>query len=309
MIPVFYSDRFLEHNTGAYHPENPGRLTAIVQALQTVSWSDQVAWRSPTEVSQRDPLPWIHQVHSPTYVETVATLASRGGGYLDGDTPVSAQSYDIACLAVNAWLDGIDTALDTGSPSFVLARPPGHHALPNRGMGFCIFANAAIAAHYALQQPNVNRVAILDWDVHHGNGTEAIVQSHPQIAYCSLHEYPFYPGTGAALHQGDHQNVLNIPLAAGSTIADYQPPFEEKVMPFLQEFKPDLLIVSAGYDATLADQLAHMALQPQDYRWFTHHCLSITAKIVFGLEGGYDYKALGQSVAATLEACLTHAFN
>jgi acetoin utilization deacetylase AcuC-like enzyme len=231
-------------------------------------------------------------------------ISNRGGGYLDADTPVSPRTFEVAQLAVSAWLDGVDSVLQTGAPGFVLSRPPGHHALSDRGMGFCIFANAAIAAFYALEHPDVSRVAILDWDVHHGNGTQAIVETHPAIAYCSLHESPQYPGTGAADERGFHQNVLNVPLRPGSTIADYQAAFAQVVIPFLKTFQPDLLIVSAGYDANQADPLAGICLHPQDYGLLTAACLQLTRKIVFGLEGGYDLEALAQSVAATIETCL-----
>jgi acetoin utilization deacetylase AcuC-like enzyme len=172
-------------------------------------------------------------------------------------------------------------------------------------MGFCIFSNAAISAYYALQQAAIHRVAILDWDVHHGNGTQAIVETNPNIAYCSLHEFPHYPGTGAAQDRGRFDNVLNIPMPAGSGLADYRVPFEQEVLPFLQSFQPDLLIVSAGYDANKADPLAHISLQPEDYGVLTDYCLQITPKILFGLEGGYDFKTLSCSVMATIERCLT----
>jgi acetoin utilization deacetylase AcuC-like enzyme len=135
-------------------------------------------------------MPFMEKIHTPDYINRVRHIAERGGGMLDMDTPVSPQSYDIALLAVSAWLDGVDRVLETGEPAFVLARPPGHHATRTAGMGFCLFANAAIAANYALERPEVNRVAILDWDVHHGNGTEAIVASNPQIIYCSFHQVP-----------------------------------------------------------------------------------------------------------------------
>ncbi|WAL61625.1 histone deacetylase family protein [Thermocoleostomius sinensis] len=307
MLPIIYSDKFLEHDTGAYHPERPSRLTAIIQALHAAPWAHQLDWQPPTpiDVAGDRLMLSIHSVHPPQYVEAVARLAQMGGGHIDPDTIVSEHSYDVALLAVSAWLDGVDRVIETGSPAFVLTRPPGHHALPSQGMGFCLFSNAAIAAHYALSHPSVKRVAILDWDVHHGNGTQAIVETHPNIAYCSLHEFPHYPGTGAATERGKFNNVLNFPLAAGSTLADYEPLFQEKVVPFLQAFRPDLLIVSAGYDANRADPLAHMALQPQDYGRFTDYCLHVTRQVVFGLEGGYDLKSLGQSVVATIGSCLS----
>lgn len=304
MFPVIYSDEFLKHDTGRYHPERPERLSAIVKALKTASWHEQIAWQSPTPISTKDVMPYLQQVHERDYIDRVRHLAENGGGLLDMDTPVSPRSYEIALLAVNAWLDGVDRVLNTNSPAFVLARPPGHHAVRETGMGFCLFSNAAIAAYYALEQANINRVAILDWDVHHGNGTEEIVENNANIAYCSLHQSPCYPGTGKASDRGKYNNVLNIPMPPGSTFESYQPVFEELAIPFLSNFQPDLLIVSAGYDANQDDPLAEIALQPQDYGIFTDYILKITRRILFGLEGGYDLKTLAQSVAATIERCL-----
>ena len=304
-FPVIYSDEFLQHDTGPYHPENSGRLTAVAKALKSAAWAGRLNWRSPTPTQHRAVLAWIQRVHNPQYVAAVAQAAGEGGGYIDADTIISACSYEVALLAVSAWLDGVDDVLKSGAPAFVLARPPGHHAVRDRGMGFCLFSNAAIAAHYALAQPDVKRVAILDWDVHHGNGTQAIVETNPDIIYCSLHQSPCYPGTGDSSEHGLHNNVLNLPMPPDSTIADYQPAFEQKVIPFLSQFQPDLLLVSAGYDANQADPLASISLQPEDFGVFTEYCLGITRQIVFGLEGGYDYDTLSQSVLATIEKCLT----
>ena len=306
MVSVIYSDEFLEHKTGILHPERPERLTAIVEALKTFPSNGQLRWHLPTPVQQRHSslMTLLEKVHSHSYVETVAKIANRGGGYLDGDTPVSAKSYDVALLAVSAWLDGVDLVLANNNPAFVIARPPGHHAESKRGMGFCLFSNAAIAAHYALEKPDINKVAILDWDVHHGNGTQEIVETNPNIIYCSLHQSPCYPGTGYADEHGSYNNVLNLPMSPGSSIGIYQPTFEQKVVPFLTNFQPDLLIVSAGYDANHDDPLAGISLQPEDYGLFTEYCLKITPKILFGLEGGYDLPSLSKSVVATIERCL-----
>ena len=303
MFPVIYSDEFLLHTTGQFHPENPGRLTAILRSLKSAPWANQLDWRQPTLVEARSPLPLIQTIHNQHYLEQLRQLANRGGGQIDGDTSVSPRSFEVALLAVNAWIDGVESAIASGEPCFVLARPPGHHAVVDRGMGFCLLSNAAIAAHHALAR-GLDRVCILDWDVHHGNGTQEIVETNPNIRFCSLHESPQYPGTGHPAETGLHQNVLNLPMDAGSTIADYQPLFEEKVIPFLSEFQPDLLIVSAGYDANRADPLAGISLKPEDYRIFTEHCLQVTRRIVFGLEGGYDYEALARSVEATIAPCL-----
>lgn len=304
MFPVIYSDDFLKHETGTFHPECPARLTAIVEALKSTPWSQQLNWQQPTPLARRDVLPEIEKLHAPQYINQVRRIAASGGGRLDMDTPVSRQSYEIALLAVSAWLDGVDCVVTNNEPAFVLARPPGHHAIREQGMGFCLFSNAAIAANYALTKPGIHRVAIVDWDVHHGNGTQALVETNPQIVYCSLHQFPCYPGTGEASDHGYYNNVLNLPMSPESSIREYQPAFEGQIIPFLQEFQPDLLIVSAGYDANQADPLASIALQPQDYDTFTRYLLQITRRLLFGLEGGYDLTALAQSVVATIAPCM-----
>ena len=307
MIPIFYSDDFLEHQTGAYHPESPGRLTAVKQHLSSLPWAPQLDWRSPTPLDQQEARldHALRAVHPSDHVALIQQLSKQGGGHIDADTPVSPRSYDVARLAVNAWLDGVETVLQTQRPAFALVRPPGHHATAIQAMGFCLFSNAAIAALYALKQPGVERVAILDWDVHHGNGTQAIVELHPEIRYCSLHESPNYPGTGAATDTGRFNNVLNLPMTAGSMLSDYETVMQRQVIPFLEGDRPDILIISAGYDANKADPLSGIALQPQDFGQFTQYCLNITSTILFGLEGGYDFTALAHSVAATLEPCLS----
>ncbi|MFN5514720.1 MAG: histone deacetylase family protein [Cyanobacteriota bacterium] len=302
MVTLFYSPEFLNHDTGAFHPESPARLTAIEAALKKKPWANYLHWRTPPAPESRNILYWLKQVHAPEYLQALEQMTLRGGGALDSDTPVSAESYPVALLAASAWLDGVDQALR--EPVFVLSRPPGHHALRERGMGFCLLNNAAVAARYALSLDGVERVGIVDWDVHHGNGTEALVADNPQIFYCSLHQYPFYPGSGAAQERGLHDNILNIPLRAGSGLAEYEDAFQSQVLPFFQSANPDLLIVSAGYDANRDDPLAGMNLVPQDYGVLTHHLLTLKRPLLFGLEGGYDLPSLGQSVAATLAALL-----
>ncbi|MEO1210308.1 MAG: histone deacetylase [Cyanobacteria bacterium J06638_20] len=306
MFPIFYSDEFLAHDTGHFHPENAGRLTAVTKHLRSLPWANQLDWRLPTPVNQQSDrlTDAIYAIHSERYVAAIENLALKGGGRVDPDTVLSSKSFDAALLAVSAWLDAVDRVQQTAQPAFVLSRPPGHHALPTQGMGFCLLSNVAIAAHYALQQPGIERVGILDWDVHHGNGTQAIVETNPHIAFCSLHESPQYPGTGASGEHGFHNNVLNLPLPAGSSLPDYQVRFEDKILPFFRQFQPDLLLVSAGYDANYDDPLASLSLRPNDYGTLTDYALQLTRRIVFGLEGGYDYRSLAESVAATIEPCL-----
>ncbi len=304
MLNIIYSDEFLEHKTGYGHPEKPARLTAIVKALKQVEWQDKINWQLPTPISDRSLLPIIQEIHTKEHLDRLKRIAETGGGNLDGDTPISPRSYEVALLAVSAWLDGVDRVLATREPTFILSRPPGHHATKEMGMGFCLLSNAAIAAHYALQQPGIERVGILDWDVHHGNGTEAIVEDNPQIAYCSLHQAPCYPGTGKPSDRGKYNNVLNLPMKPGSTIDQYQPQFETAVIPFFTNFQPDLLIISAGYDANELDPLASISLQPSDYSLLTKDVLKITNRLLFGLEGGYHLDALAKSVVATLASCL-----
>ena len=304
MISVIYSPEFLEHDTGYGHPEKAKRLTAIADALKKVSWHEQIEWLLPTPSESNDVLSYIRQVHTPEHIARIKAVAEQGGGHLDGDTPISTRSYEVALLAVSAWLDGVDSVLDR-QPTFIMARPPGHHATQDRAMGFCLFSNAAIAAYYALTKPNVNRVGILDWDVHHGNGTEAIALNNPHISYCSLHQHPCYPYSNTPQGIiGKHQNILNLPLNPGSAIDDYRAAFETSVLPFFTAQQPDLLIVSAGYDANHSDPLANINLQPEDYQILTKYVLNITKYPLFGLEGGYHLTALARSVVATLSTCL-----
>ncbi|MEI6430080.1 MAG: histone deacetylase [Pseudanabaena sp. ELA607] len=300
MTSVIYSDKFLLHKTMERHPERPDRLAAITEALRQQTDSLNLQWFEPTN---RDLRQYLGNFHSPAYVQRVEDIAHQGGGNFYEDTFVAPESFDVAMLAVSAWLDAVDLTLRTGVPAFALTRPPGHHALKDSGMGFCLFANAAIAAQYALEQPEVARVAILDWDVHHGNGTQDMVENNPQIGFCSIHQSPFYPFTGRENERGICNNVLNIRVEAGFSIKEYQPIFVDRVMPFLTDFQPDLLIVSAGYDANAADPLGRIELQPEDYGLFTQLCLGVTQKIIFGLEGGYELHSLAASVVETLKPC------
>ena len=301
MISIIYSEKFLQHETGYMHPEQPERLTAILDRLRTSTVADQIQWLNPD--TSRNVIKEIERVHSTKYIESVRAYSTRGWGCFES-TQISPQSFEVACLAVNAWLDGVDNVWQMVRPSFVLARPPGHHALADEGMGFCIFSNAAIAALYALATGQIKRVGILDWDVHHGNGTQTAVENVPNIAFCSIHQSPGYPHTGKSDEHGKFNNILNLPIAPGSLIQDYCKLFEQKVVPFFKDFHPDILIVSAGYDANQADLLSKINLQPHDYAILTDYCLQITPRILFGLEGGYELDSLSLSVLETVKQCL-----
>jgi acetoin utilization deacetylase AcuC-like enzyme len=306
VFPILYSERFLDHQTGGMHPERASRLTVTVNALKAATWADRLEWRSPSPVTTERTMAAIFRVHTPEYCDLIAGIAERGGGMLDGDTLLSTASYDVARLAVSACLDGIDLICDRNSPAFALVRPPGHHTEPSRGMGFCLLSSVAIAAQYALDSGQAQRVAILDWDVHHGNGTQAAIDGNSAIVFCSLHQFPHYPGTGRADDRGSIGNILNIPIPTGATIQNYRAQFETKVRPFFTEFQPDVLIVSAGYDANRDDMVAGIELLPEDFGELTQFCLELTPKVLFVLEGGYNLPSLSESVVATIEACLKY---
>lgn len=298
MLPVYYSDLFLEHKTGSFHPERPARLEAIVKALKG----------SPFPLDWRDPSPatllQVQRVHDGDYVDGLRHACEMGGGSLDGDTVVSRHSYEAAMLAAGAWIQGSQTVHEAGSPGVVLCRPPGHHAEPDRAMGFCLLSNAAIAALDLVEQQGIPRVAILDWDVHHGNGTEKVVQKDPRLAYVSLHQWPLYPGTGSSHQKFPLNNVLNVPLASGSGWPVYETAMQEKVVPFLRQFDPQVLLVSAGFDCADGDPLAGMCLTAEDFGRLTRMCLGITRRCLFGLEGGYDLENLAEGWLQVVAECL-----
>jgi len=288
-LTVFYSDHFLNHDTGAGHPECPDRLKACVSALKNSDYLDKLVWKSPRNATEQE-LNWIHSVQ---HIENIKQVCETGGGYLDSDTPVCSKSYDIALKSAGAWLDGLEVVLDKNS-ALILSRPPGHHAERNRAMGFCLFSNAALAAVAALKHDEINKVCIFDWDVHHGNGTQNIIYNNPDIYYVSTHQFPFYPGTGSQIESGEYNNVLNIPLPAGVGSDLYREKFDEVVIPFIQKSTPDLIIISAGFDAHRRDPLASINLETKDFEYMTRKLQKIHPYLLVGLEGGYNLQALGE---------------
>ena len=302
MINIFYSDRFLLHDTGYGHPERPERLKACTKGILSSPLVDQVNWIEPRLADQEE----IQLVHPLSHILNVRNTAQRGGFSLDPDTTISPESYEVALQSTGAWLQGVDRVLDNRESAFVLARPPGHHAERDAAMGFCLFSNCAIAATYAAEVKGLRRIAVLDWDVHHGNGTQHILESDPRMAYCSLHQWPFYPGTGADHEKGDFNNVLNIPLGIGSGETQYFKAFDNKVVPFLKACEPELLIISAGFDASLNDPLGGMQLLPEHFAEFTRYCLEISPHLLLGLEGGYDLNDLADCSRAVTEVLIGH---
>ena len=294
-VSVLYHSDFLNHDTGAGHPECPDRLRSSLSALESCEFSDQLNWKDPRSATE-DELEWVH---TKEHIKHIKSICDSGVGYIDQDTPVCPESYNIALKSAGAWLDGVDEVIE-GSSAFILSRPPGHHAESDRAMGFCLFSNAALAAAYALKQDSINKVGIFDWDVHHGNGTQNIVQSKPDIAYASIHQFPFYPGTGSQLEKGGHSNVLNIPVPADLGGEEYLQKFDSGVFPFLQNFNPDILIISAGFDAHRRDPLAGINLEKEDYAYMARQCLKIQSNILLGLEGGYDLRALGECAVSVV---------
>jgi acetoin utilization deacetylase AcuC-like enzyme len=250
----------------------------------------------------------IALAHSPAHIQTVERVAREGGGALDSDTVLSEGSWDAARAAVGAVLDAVDRAVSGVNPrSFCAVRPPGHHALANRAMGFCLFGNVAIGALYARHRHGLERVLIVDWDVHHGNGTQALVQSDPGIHFVSMHQWPWYPGTGAASDRGQHENVWNVPMPPGRPRAEYVGALEEAIDAAARDFEPQLIMISAGFDSLAGDPLGGFTLEPED---FVHLTQSLTARadaccngrLISALEGGYAPDAVAGVVVSHMRA-------
>ena len=290
----------LEHDTGPYHPETSERLRAVLAALETPEFTDLLREAAPVATVEQ-----LSRVHPRTYVEAILAIQPDLGEpvQLDGDTIMSNGSAEAAsraaggaCLAVDAVMEGWARA------AFAAVRPPGHHAEPNRSMGFCLFNNAAVAALHARAAWGVRRVAVVDFDVHHGNGTQAMFAADPDLFYASSHQSPCYPGTGAPSERGVANNIINAPLRPRDGGPAFRSAWSEIILPALDAFAPELLIVSAGFDAHIADPLAELRLEVGDFGWITEQLVAVADKhcggrIVSVLEGGYDLNALAASAA------------
>ena len=289
------------HDTGWGHPEHVGRLRAIPKALR----EHPDLFHALTHVEGRHATPdEIALAHDRGYIETVRQVVAAGGGQLDADTVASAGSWDAATAGAGCVLDAVDMAIDGRAPrAFCAVRPPGHHALRDRSMGFCLFGNVAIAAHYARSRHALERVLIVDWDVHHGNGTQALVEHEPGIHFISMHQWPWYPGTGAAADRGPHQNVWNVPMRANLPAASYVDALRRAIDDATRGFVPDLVLISAGFDSLKGDPLGgftleieHMVLLTTDLvQRATEWC---GGRLVSALEGGYAPDRVAQASIA-----------
>ncbi len=290
------------HDTGWGHPEHVGRLRAITRALRNeFELFGHLDHRESRHATEEE----LALAHDPGYVAMVRDIALAGGGRLDADTVESEGSWAAGSAGAGAVLDGVDLAFGDGPRrSFCAVRPPGHHALRGAGMGFCLFGNVAVGAHYARKHHGVERVLIVDWDVHHGNGTQALVQDTPDIHFVSMHQWPWYPGTGAAEDRGPHGSVWNVPLAPGLPRERYVGELLRAVDAATVNFTPDLVLISAGFDSLAGDPLGGFTLELDDVRRLTREMVSRAqqwcgGRLVSSLEGGYAPERLG-------EACVEH---
>ncbi len=302
---IFFDPIFEEHKTGHGHPEKPERLPVAMKALEGSGLLELVEVRTPRDATVEE----IELVHTRGYIEQVQRMAASGGGHLDMDTALSAKTYDAALKAAGALLDSVDGCLDGSfKRAFCLVRPPGHHALPMRGMGFCIFNNIAIAARYAISRKGLARVMILDWDAHHGNGTQDAFYDDPAVLYVSLHQHPHYPGTGWVDEVGYKEgkgSTINFPFPNGTGEEYYLEAFEQVILPAGRRFAPDFVMVSAGYDSHESDLLCSMRLADLSYRKMTDYLVGLAEECCDGrllatLEGGYDLNAQARSIVQTV---------
>jgi acetoin utilization deacetylase AcuC-like enzyme len=307
-VGLVYDQVYLKHDTGA-HPENGRRLTTIMEHLNETHTREKLINMKPFPATERE----LMLVHSNSHILHIKQEAEGGGGYLDADTVVSFGSFEAALYAVGGAIKATEAVM-TGEveSAFALVRPPGHHATRDETMGFCLFNNIAIAAKYAFNKYPIKRIAIIDFDVHHGNGTQAAFEANPDVLYVSTHEAPLYPGSGSVSETGTGEakgTKVNIPLPAGCGNAEYERAYREIVVPVVTRFKPELIMVSAGYDAHFADDLAMMRLTISGYSIIVKFIKELAdslckGRIVLCLEGGYNLNALAASVKATFDVLL-----
>jgi acetoin utilization deacetylase AcuC-like enzyme len=298
---------FLEHDTGPYHPERSDRLRAIAAALNDADFAGQPRLQAPVASHEE-----LTRVHPDDYVEAILRIRPGPGErvQVDGDTVMSGGSAQAVLHAAGAAIAGVDAVM-TGRvrTAFAAVRPPGHHASPDVPGGFCLFNSVAIGARHAQARYGAERVAIVDFDVHHGQGTQAVVEPDPSLFYASSHQYPLYPGTGFASETGVANNVVNVPLSPGSGGSLFRAAWRDRILPALDRFTPDLVIVSAGFDAHTADPLAQLEVETEDFVWLTEELLAIAdrhanGRLVSMLEGGYDLDALAESVSTHVRSLM-----
>jgi acetoin utilization deacetylase AcuC-like enzyme len=302
MTTLLYThESSLQHATPPGHPERPDRLRAVEAALESEQFS--LLARETAERVERDA---VIRVHPADYFDAIQDAIPPEGrlARIDGDTALSHGSWEPILRAAGGACSAVDEIMKgKAANAFVAMRPPGHHAETTTAMGFCFLNNAAIAARHAQAKHGAERVAIVDFDVHHGNGSQEIFWSDPSVMYCSTHEMPLYPGTGAKVETGAHNNIVNAPLSAGDNGTQFREAVESRILPRLNSFQPDLIIISAGFDAHMRDPLANLNLVEGDYAWVTRKLMDIADKhgkgrVVSVLEGGYDLEGLAKSVAA-----------
>ena len=299
------SDTYQNHNTGEGHPEKIDRVTAVIDNFKRLD-NKNLIWKKPTKFDQS----FLINTHSFEYIDLVSkSFPENGLAFLDGDTVVSPGSKDATKDAVGSIITAIDGVQNKDfKNAFCAVRPPGHHAEKDKAMGFCIYNNVAVGANYLIEKYKYNKVAIIDFDVHHGNGTQDIFYNNEKVLYISTHQYPYYPGSGSEKEKGKFNNVVNIPLEAGTTAEEYLNAYEH-VLKKLKEFKPEFLLFSAGFDAHIDDPLAQLRLNSEDFYQLTKRTLDVVKSFCNGnvvsiLEGGYDLKALQDSTQRHVDALI-----
>ncbi|MDA9605030.1 histone deacetylase family protein [Candidatus Pelagibacter sp.] len=299
------SDTYQNHNTGDGHPEKIDRVKAVIDNFKKLNNKDLV-WKKPSKFDRS----LLEITHNPDYINFVEkSFPERGLSFLDGDTIVSPGSKDATLDAVGSIITAIDGVQNKDfKNAFCAVRPPGHHAEKNKAMGFCIYNNVAVGTNYLINKYNLNKIAIIDFDVHHGNGTQNIFYDNKKVLYISTHQYPYYPGSGTNDERGKHNNILNIPLPAGTTSEEYLNAYEF-VLKKIKEFKPEFILLSAGFDAHKDDPLAQLQLESKDFYNITKRTLELSkqycdGKVVSILEGGYDLLALQKSTEMHVKALL-----